>query len=74
MESATVQEGPYIVHARERGRGDKEERCLNSTHLYLRDERLYEDERSRIGFMDVDERMEAMFVLSVYYPIQVQPD
>ena len=36
---------------------------MTKTSNILRDERLHECKRSRIGFMDVDEGMEAMFIL-----------
>ena len=76
MESATVSKYPHIVHTRERERGDWEEELwyVNRAHLYLGDERLYKDEASTIGFMDVDETLESMFVLSFYQPMEVQAD
>ena len=74
MESATVQEGPYIFYATERRRGDwgEGQRYSNMNHLYLGDERLYEDKEAKIGFMDVDETTEAHFVLCLYHPREVQ--
>ena len=33
----------------------REQRYVNQTHLYLRDERLHEDKEAKIAFMDVDE-------------------
>ena len=47
---------------------------MNRIHLYLGDARLYESEGSNVGFLNVDERTEAMFVLYLYHPMEVLAD
>ena len=47
---------------------------MNRTHLYLGDARLYKSEGADVGFLNVDERTEAMFVLYFYHPTEVLAD
>ena len=74
MESATITEGPYIVHSAENDRDEEGNRYVDRTHLYLGDARLYKNKEANVGFHDVDERTEAMFVLYLYHPAEVVSD
>ena len=74
MERETITKGPYIVHSVEDNRDEEESQYVDRTHFYLGDARLWESEENNVGFHDVDESTDAMFVLYLYHPAEVVSD
>ena len=65
-------EGPYHFHSTSDRDGRREEKYVERTHLYIREQTLYEDEVSGVSFIYVWADMEAYFVLNLCHPREIQ--